>query len=49
MQRSPHLARIPVIVTTSDPTRAPRGLPTLEKPLKLDKLLALVALACERG
>jgi CheY-like chemotaxis protein len=49
MQRSPHLARIPVIVTTSDPTRAPRGLPTLEKPLKLDKLLALVALVCERA
>jgi len=49
MQRSPQLARIPVLVTTSDPTRAPLGVPTLEKPLRLDKLLSLIALACGRG
>lgn len=49
MQKSPHLAKIPVVVTTSDPARAPRGVPTLEKPLKLDKLLSLVALACGRS
>jgi len=48
MQKSPALKRIPVLVTTSDPTRAPRGVPTLAKPLRLDKLLSLVAFACGR-
>lgn len=48
MQRSPELARIPVLITTSDPTRAPRGVPTLPKPLRLDKLLSLVAFAYGR-
>ena len=48
MQKSPELARIPVLVTTSDPTRAPRGVPTLPKPLRLDKLLSLVAFAYGR-
>ncbi|HEY1553307.1 MAG TPA: response regulator [Kofleriaceae bacterium] len=45
MQKTPRLATIPVLVTTSDPTRAPRGVPTLAKPLKLDRLLSLVRLA----
>jgi len=44
MQRSPELARIPVLVMTADPTRAPVGVPTIEKPIKVDKLLSLVAL-----
>ena len=48
MQKSPELAKIPVLVTTSDPTRAPRGVPTLHKPLRLDKLLSLVAFVCGR-
>ena len=48
MQRSPELAKIPVLVTTSDPSRAPNGVPTLVKPLKLDKLLSLVAFAVGR-
>lgn len=45
MQKSPRFAKIPVLVTTSDPSRAPTGVPTLEKPLKLDRLLSLVAFA----
>jgi CheY-like chemotaxis protein len=49
MQRSRSLAKIPVLVTTSDPTRAPRGVPTLEKPIQIDTLLSLVALACGRA
>ena len=49
LQRTPELARIPVVVTTSDPARAPRGVPTLAKPLELDRLLSLIALACGRG
>ena len=48
MQRSPSLAKIPIVVTTSDPTRAPIGVPTLGKPLRLDKVLSVVALACGR-
>jgi CheY-like chemotaxis protein len=48
MQKSPELAKIPVLVTTSDPSRAPRGLPTLAKPLTLDKVLSLVALSYGR-
>ncbi len=48
MQKSPALAKVPVLVTTSDPTRAPRGVPTLAKPLTLDQLLSLVALAYGR-
>jgi two-component system, sensor histidine kinase and response regulator len=48
MQKSPILARIPIVVTTSDPTRAPIGVPTLGKPLRLDKVLSVVALACGR-
>jgi two-component system, sensor histidine kinase and response regulator len=46
---APSLAKIPVLVTTSDPTRAPRGVPTLEKPIQIDTLLSLVALACGRA
>jgi CheY-like chemotaxis protein len=46
MQRSPQLAKIPVLVTTAVPELAPPGVPTLEKPIKVDKLLQLVALAC---
>jgi hypothetical protein len=38
-----------VLVTTSDQTRAPLGVPALEKPLELDRLLTLVALVCGRG
>lgn len=44
MQKSPQLAKIPVVVTTSDPSRAPLGVPTLGKPLKLAHLLSLVTL-----
>jgi CheY-like chemotaxis protein len=48
MQRSPGLERIPVLVTTSDPTAAPLGLPVLEKPLNFKDLLHMVSL-CARG
>lgn len=48
LQKSAPLSKIPVIVTTSDPTRAPPGVPTLAKPFDLDHLLSLVALASGR-
>lgn len=46
MQRDPRLARVPVIVATSDPTHAPRGLPTFGKPTSLERLLGAVEQAC---
>jgi two-component system, sensor histidine kinase and response regulator len=39
MQRDPELAAVPVIVTTSDPSRAPRNVPVVRKPLDLDALI----------
>lgn len=42
MQRDPRLAAVPVIVTTSDPSRAPRNVPTLRKPLDIYGLIRRV-------
>lgn len=42
MQKDPRLARLPVIVSTSDPSGAPRGLPVMRKPMDLDRLLGAV-------
>jgi CheY-like chemotaxis protein len=49
MQRAPSLAKIPVLVTTADPTRAPLGVPTIAKPIQIDRLLALVKLAVDKA
>jgi two-component system, sensor histidine kinase and response regulator len=43
MRRDPALADIPVLVSTSDPSRAPNQVPVLKKPINLDRLLAVVA------
>ncbi|WAS89751.1 hybrid sensor histidine kinase/response regulator [Nannocystis punicea] len=43
MQAVPELARIPVIVSTSDPTRAPAGTILIPKPVKLARLLDTAA------
>ena len=42
MQGDPGLADIPVLISTSDPSRAPRQVPVLRKPINLDRLLAVV-------
>jgi CheY-like chemotaxis protein len=42
MQKDPRLAEIPVIVLTSDPSRAPRGLNVMKKPTNLNRLLQAV-------
>jgi CheY-like chemotaxis protein len=39
----PEWADIPVLVSTSDPVRAPRGVPIIGKPANLQRLLAMVA------
>jgi len=43
MQADDALAKIPVIVSTSNPARAPSGVILVPKPLKLDRLLSTVA------
>jgi CheY-like chemotaxis protein len=42
MKANPNLADIPVIVSTSDPSRAPDGLAIMRKPFDLDRLLDTV-------
>jgi CheY-like chemotaxis protein len=43
MQANPSLSNLPVIVSTSNPARAPAGVIVVPKPLKLDRLLEAVA------
>ncbi len=43
MQADQALSRVPVIVSTSNPSRAPSGAVVVPKPLKLDRLLNAVA------
>lgn len=43
MQSDEALARIPVIVSTSNPSRAPRGALMVPKPIRLERLLETVA------
>jgi CheY-like chemotaxis protein len=43
LQASPALSDIPVLVSTSDPARAPIRLPLVRKPVDLDRLLKAVA------
>lgn len=47
MQRDPRLARIPVIVSTSDPSRAPSGVLIMKKPVNLVRLLDAVRQHCQ--
>ena len=46
MQADPALAGIPGIVSTSNPSRAPAGVVVLPKPVRLERLLDLVADLC---
>jgi DNA-binding response OmpR family regulator len=48
MRRSARLASVPVLISTSDPSRAPRGIPLLKKPMDLSHLLAAVREHCTR-
>lgn len=42
MQSDPNLSSVPVLVSTSNPSLVPRGIPSLKKPVDLRKLLDLV-------
>ncbi len=39
-------AKIPVIISTSDPSRAPTGPPIVRKPIDLDVMLRVIAAGC---
>jgi CheY-like chemotaxis protein len=49
MQREPRLTNVPVIVMTSDPSRAPSGLLIMKKPMNLTRLLSTVQQHCRPG
>lgn len=46
MQHNPRLARVPVIVSTSDPSSAPSGVLIMKKPINLERLLSAVMQHC---
>jgi CheY-like chemotaxis protein len=46
MQLDPRLANVPVIVSTSDPSRAPSGVLIMKKPIDLDRLLGAIRRHC---
>jgi two-component system chemotaxis response regulator CheY len=47
MQADPKLADIPVIILTSDPSRAPSGVVLLKKPIQIRTLLTTVERLCQ--
>lgn len=47
MRAEPRLAGIPVIVSTSDPSRAPSGVLIMKKPVNLGSLLGAVQSHCQ--
>lgn len=49
MQTDPALAGIPVIVSTSDSTRAPSGVLLMKKPINVQRLLQAVTSLCPRA
>jgi CheY-like chemotaxis protein len=48
MQADPELAQIPVIISTSDPSRAPSGVLIMRKPIDVSRLLAVVESVCKK-
>lgn len=49
MQADPRLAPIPVVIATSDPTRAPSGVRVMPKPLTVERLLQAVRGSCGKA
>jgi CheY-like chemotaxis protein len=46
MQADPRLSQLPVIISTSDPRRAPSGVLTMKKPVSLLRLASTVRQFC---
>jgi CheY-like chemotaxis protein len=42
MQADPQLADIPIVISTSDPSRAPSGALIMRKPINLSRLLTII-------
>jgi CheY-like chemotaxis protein len=49
MRAVPAWADIPVVISTSDPSRAPSGVPVMRKPANLEQLLATVGALVRSG
>ena len=47
MQRQPHLAALPVVISTSAPHRAPQGWPIIPKPMDVDKMVDWIRRTCQ--
>ena len=47
MRESEELADVPIVITTSDPARAPSGIPVMKKPMNLNRLLTVVRQHCD--
>ncbi len=47
MQEDPRLSQIPVIISTSDPSRAPIGSMVMKKPINLEHLLGAIRHYCD--
>jgi CheY-like chemotaxis protein len=47
LRADPKLAQIPVIISTSDPSRAPSGVLIMKKPIDLGRLLDTVESSCK--
>ncbi|MFN2548046.1 MAG: response regulator, partial [Myxococcales bacterium] len=43
MKADPRLADVPLLISTSDPSRAPPGLLIMKKPIDVKRLLAAIA------
>jgi CheY-like chemotaxis protein len=46
MVEDTRLGQVPVIIATSDPSRAPRGVPVMKKPIDTRRLLDVVRQHC---
>lgn len=49
MKADPDLADVPVVVMTSEPSRAPSGVAIMKKPVALDRVLDVVRRAAQGG
>jgi len=47
MQNDPRFSKVPILVSTSDPARAPDGAFVMKKPIDLDRLLGAVRDHCQ--
>lgn len=48
MQADPRLSSVPVVISTSDPSRAPSGVLIMRKPIDLNRLLSTVRSCCSQ-